>query len=126
MTKLLLVFTIIVSLASCKKDTSLDINMSDESLVALIQDIHIANAAIRKYKKEDRDSVGQILRNEMSSIHNISEERIDFVMEQIQRSPQKYLELEKLAVNNLKILKDSLKATPLLKIDTSEQMDKRR
>lgn len=126
MTKILLAVAIIISLASCKNDTYLDIDMSDESLVALIQDMHIANAVIRKYKKENRDSIGQVLRKEMSNIHDISEERIDFVMEQLQRSPKKYLELEKLAVAGLKELKDSLKTTPVLKTDASKAMEKKR
>lgn len=102
-----------LSLLSCKKDTTLDVGMSDDSLVALIQDMHIANALILKYKNEHKDSIGQILRNQIAEIHNISEEEIDFIMEELQRSPRKYLELEKKAVANLKELKDSLKNTPV-------------
>ncbi len=97
---------------SCKKNNTLDVGMSDDALVALIQDMHMANAIILKYKKEDKDSVGQLLRNQMAEIHNISEERIDFVMEELQRTPRKYLELEKKAVANLKTLKDSIKIKP--------------
>lgn len=108
-----LLFIAIVAFISCKKEASPDLGMSDESLVALIQDMHIANALILKYKKEHKDSVGQILRNQMAEIHNISEEEIDFIMEELQRSPRKYLELEKKAVANLKVLKDSLKTIPV-------------
>lgn len=108
-----LIISVVVLLASCKDESTIDLEMSDDTLVALIQDLHVANAIVLKYKNEDKDSVGQLLRDEMAKIHNISEERIDYVMEQLQRSPKKYLELEKKAVENLKILKDSLKTKPI-------------
>lgn len=121
MLKYLLCLSVIISIGACKDDNSLEINMTDEALVALFQDIHISNAALLKYKKENRDSVAQIFRSELAEIHNISVERIDFVMEQIQRSPKRYLALEKEAVNNLKELKDSIKATPVLKKESTLQ-----
>lgn len=100
--------------------------MPDDDIVALIQDMHISNAAIRKYKNEERDSVGQIFRRELSEIHGVSEEKIDFVLEQIQRYPKKYLELEKQAVKNLKSLKDSLKTTPIIKSESKPVKEKKR
>lgn len=110
MAKYYILFTLLTALA-CTEDKSLDVNMTDESLVALIEDIHLANSLVIKYKTYERDSVNQILRAQMAEIHGVSEEGIDYVMEQLQLSPIKYLELEKKAVENLKALKDSLKSS---------------
>jgi|GEM_PF-344662 len=120
MTKYLLVLTVLMFSFSCNNDASTEIEMSEDELVAIIKDMHIAHATVLRYRTENRDSIAQMLKSEMAKIHNISEERIDFVMEQIQRSPKRYLELEKIAVNDLKALKDSLKTIPMLKteIDT--------
>jgi len=126
MNKIVLVFVFTIVLLSCKKDKALDVNLSDESLVALIQDMHVANTVLSYYKQMDRDSMSQLLRKEMAEIHNISEERIDFVMEQLQRSPKKYLELEKKAVENLKTIKDSLKKTPIKSKSSVMQAEKKR
>ena len=106
-------FTLILILSACNQDKALDVDMPDEDLVAIIQDVHIANSIIVKYKTFDRDSISQILRTQISEIHSISVEELDYVMEQVQLSPIKYLELEKKAVENLKTLKDSLKLVGL-------------
>lgn len=102
-------FTIVLILTSCNQDKTMDIDMSDEDVVAILQDLHVANSIVLKYSTYDRDSVSQILRSQIAEIHNISVEGIDYVMEQIQLSPTKYLTLEKKAVENLKSMKDSLK-----------------
>ena len=102
-------FTIFFILSACNQDKPMDIDMSDEDIVAIIQDLHVANSILLKFSTYDRDSVGQILRSQTAEIHNISVEGIDYVMEQIQLSPTKYLALEKKAVENLKLMKDSLK-----------------
>jgi len=112
--------------SSCKKEELPDIGMSDEELIALLQDMHIANTAIRKYKTDHRDSIAQILRAEMAKIHNISEERLEFVVEQIQRSPKRYLKLEKEVVTNLKALKDSLKINPTVNPKVVSTAEKKR
>ena len=109
MIKYLSFFSIVLLLCACQSDKPPALDMSDEDIVALMQDVHIANTLIMKYRTFERDSVSQILRSQMAEIHGISVERIDYIMEQIQLSPAKYLKLEKLAVENLRALKDSLK-----------------
>jgi len=62
----------------------------------------------------------------MAKIHNISEERLEFVVEQIQRSPKRYLKLEKEVVTNLKALKDSLKINPTVNPKVVSTAEKKR
>lgn len=102
-------FTIFLVLSSCNQDKTMDIDMSDEDVVAILQDVHVASSVVLKYNIYERDSVSQLLRSQIAEIHNISVEGIDYIMEQLQLSPAKYLALEKKAVENLKSMKDSLK-----------------
>ncbi len=110
-----LLFTLTLLISGCYQEKQLDLDLSDEALVAIIQDVHVANAIVVKYRSNERDSVSQILRLQIAEIHDISVEEIDFYMEQIQLYPVKYLELEKIAVTNLKAMKDSLKLNPGMK-----------
>ena len=112
-----ILFTIILILSSCNQDKTLEIDMSDEEVVAILQDVHLANSILLRYSTHKRDSVGQILRLQIAEIHGISVEGIDYVMEQIQLSPAKYLALEKKTVENLKSMKDSLKLSLVVKAE---------
>ena len=112
-----ILFTIILILSSCNQDKTMDIDMSDEDVVSILQDVHLANSILLKYRIYERDSVSQILRSQIAEIHNISVEGIDYVMEQIQLSPAKYLALEKKTVENLKSMKDSLKLSLVVKAE---------
>ena len=111
-------FTTILILSACNQDTSATIDKSDEEVVAILHDVHLANTLVLKYRLYERDSVRLILRAQIAEIHDISVEGLDYIMEQIQLSPAKYLELEKKAVESLRAMKDSLKLTPVVKPQT--------
>ena len=113
----LFLFAMIFLFCACNQEKHLDIEMSEDDLIAILQDVHIANSIILKYRVYERDSVSQIMRSQIAEIHNISIEEFDYVMEQMQLSPARYLGFEKKAVENLKELKDSLKLTTIIKAD---------
>ena len=102
-------FTILLIFGACDQNKQAEVSMDDEELVDMLEDLHIARSIVAKYRLFERDSISELLRVQIAKRHNMSVEGIDYVMEQIQMSPAKYLSLEKKAVESLKVMKDSLK-----------------
>ena len=115
MIRYLLYTLAILVLFSCKEEETWEITMPDDKIIAVIEDLHIARALVTKYPLEQRDSMIQVLRIEVAAIHKVSPEELDVIIETVQNSPKKYLEMEKMAVKNLTSRKDSLKKSQTAK-----------
>lgn len=93
----------------CKTDDQPSFDLTEEELLGIISDLHMSEAIVSKTIAHEKDSIAEVLRLEVCNIHQISPEKLDAVMEELQQYPGYYLKLEKKAAENLAALRDSIK-----------------
>lgn len=61
-------------LASCTSDYD---TISEEKMIDIIVDMHLADQVIRKYNPIDQDSIREELSKALLKVHNVSQEQLD-------------------------------------------------
>lgn len=82
---------ILVVIGSCQEQSLLPADFDEDKIVALMRDVTIAQAIIAKYPTDYKDSMKQVVRDDMAIIHQISPEKMDFIIEELQKNPRQLL-----------------------------------
>ncbi len=69
-------FLLLFALAACTTDKEPQ-PLSDEVLIAVLADIHIAEAALQRLPRNYKDTVSQRYYDEVAAIHNLSRMELD-------------------------------------------------
>ena len=76
MKKSLVVFMVLLSLAACENKPA-ELLISEEQLVPLLADVHIAEAAMQHLRGELKDSMADVYYQELCEIHEVTKEDFD-------------------------------------------------
>ena len=86
MCRYLMYLVILVSGIACKPTSEVELP-SDEELVSLIHDLHLAETSMARVHIAMQDSVSMELRKLVAKSHGIAPEQMDTWLEELQRSP---------------------------------------
>lgn len=92
MKNLLIPIILMVTLFSCNEE-KLSLSMDKEKLVDILADMHVAEEMIGKFREEDKDSVRNLIMNEITEIHQIDTSTIFSEIRLIQNNPELGLEV---------------------------------
>lgn len=69
------------------RDRHQKISLSNDRLVPILCDIHISEAALQQVNGLRKDSLNEVYLTQICTIHQISRERLDEVLEELRRNP---------------------------------------
>ena len=86
MRKSLVIIMMVLGLAACENKPP-ELLVSEEELVPILADVHIAEAAMQHLRGELKDSMADVYYQELYEIHNVSKEDFDQTMELLREDP---------------------------------------
>jgi len=98
-----------ICLLSCKSDTPFQ-NYSDEALVNILYDLHLANTNVENGAKSSKDSLREVHYAQIEIIHSISRSELDSLIEHLHFDNERYLvlydSLQKKIERDIEIVKE--------------------
>ncbi len=82
----------IISISACKEEEIKPL-LSDEEMVAILTDIHLAEAAILSLNRKLKDSVSQVYYKQIFEIHEVKDSVFYNEFEILRKQPKKVKEL---------------------------------
>ncbi|HLF65469.1 MAG TPA: DUF4296 domain-containing protein [Saprospiraceae bacterium] len=82
----LIVFTVIALILGCERRTEI-ILPSDNVLIDLIYDLHVAEASLNRVNTANQDSVADLVRARIAASYGIKADQMDAWLEILQKSP---------------------------------------
>lgn len=83
---------IIIFMTNCKNDEK-KLLIPEEKLIAILTDIHLAEAALKNVKKDKKDSLGALYYDQVFTIHNVSREQFETDLDNLRSSPKRIAEV---------------------------------
>jgi hypothetical protein len=90
MSRVLLACILIINSLACGDPDSSQLP-EDEVLIELLTDLHLAETAMTRVNALNQDSVSTQLRQRVARAHDISPERMDQWLEELQKSPDRLM-----------------------------------
>ena len=94
---------------SCKEDVKVVLPMDEEKVIALLGDMHFANAASKIHMREKRDSMKLIYEDQVFVINDISREDYENLIKILESDLNLYYDIEKKVHKYLKDLQNDKK-----------------
>lgn len=103
---------IVVLGMGCSKPTPTPLPIAEDTMIKILADVHIAEAALATFKKQKRDSLAPVYYNQIYAIHNTDSSTYNTTFEILQNEPTRFNKLYEAVFERLAILKESNKANP--------------
>lgn len=84
---LLLTGAVMLLLSSACRQRFQKLSLSNEKLVPILCDVHLAEAALQSVHGALKDSLTGVYLAQICAIHNISRERLDALLEELRNNP---------------------------------------
>lgn len=78
----------VISFSYCKNDEN-GLLIPEEKMIAILADIHLAEAALKSIKKHKKDSLGSMYYEQIFTIHNISRDSFENDLHILRSTPDK-------------------------------------
>ena len=80
---------VFLQLMSCEKTKTQELLVSDEKMISILVDLHIAEAAILSANKAQKDSIGGVYFQQIFNMHQIQDSLFYLNLEIISNDPKK-------------------------------------
>ncbi len=81
-----IVAMLLLATSACR-ERYLKISLPNDRLIPILCDIHIAEAAVQQVNGARKDSLNEVYLDQICTIHQISRERLDEVLEELRNNP---------------------------------------
>lgn len=85
---LFLLLILSIWITGCGKEKPHALPVSEEKMVQVLADVHLAEAALQSLYGNEKDSTAQVYYQQIYLIHNIDEEQFEKTMQLIRRQPE--------------------------------------
>ncbi len=93
-----------LSFIACKSSEKKTYRLSDDQLVNLMFDMHLADVLLTEFPKHQQDSIKAVYLKRMTEVYVLSEEEIHEEIHKLESEPEKM----KLIIGRIKTMADSL------------------
>lgn len=98
---------LILSFQSCSEEKVV-VPITVDKQVDLLIDLYAAETLLGKMPTKDRDSLKIEYRKQIATIHDLREDELDSYLEMMQKDRLYYFRLQKMVVDSLKQIQDSI------------------
>lgn len=84
---------IIFSMIGCKRDSDKQLHYSDDTIKGVMIDLYIASEAIKNLRTNEKDSLSNLYREQISSIHGVDLELIEEDISMMSQDGKRYQEI---------------------------------
>ena len=90
-----------------------DLGLTEEKIIKILVDLHVAQSAVKKFPVKQRDSVNVIYKKQIARVHNVNEQEIDSLVVTLEEYPNFYYDLNSKVLEELENLEEeALEKTP--------------
>ena len=100
------ILSIITIFSSCKNDVKVELPFDEEEVVVLLGDIHFAKSAAAIHKIEKRDSIRSVYEAQVFTIHKITRDDYDELIDLLESDLKLYYDIEKKVHSYLKTVQN--------------------
>jgi hypothetical protein len=98
-----------LALAGCQKEEKVQLPYPDKEVVAILADIHIAEAALQPLFGEVKDSTAQVYYEQIYAIHDINEDQLRELLQILKDHPKEMERIYDLVLEEISRQKANIK-----------------
>jgi hypothetical protein len=99
-----LLFVVLISCYSKEKAPVLE--YEEKQIVDILSDLHIAQAVVKKFPLNQRDSVNKVYKSQIAEVHQIKEAELDSLISTLESYPDYFYEINGMVLENIQKLEE--------------------